>query len=357
VADVLIIDDEEALRRSTERLLGGWGYSYRGAADGASARELLQKESYSVALLDINMPGESGIDLLAHIRSHHPATAVVMLTGQDDPRLATHAIEIGAYGYLVKPAKATELLVGVANALLRRGLEADTRRAMERLQTKVEERTGELLEALHNLERTETTVLASRTEAVMKLARVVEFRDEDTWKHVDRMSHLCGLLAMRLEVPDDRCEVLQLASQLHDIGKVAVPDAVLLKPGKLTPEEFTVIQGHAEAGHQMLSDSESDLLQLGAIIAWTHHERWDGRGYPRGLSAEQIPLEGRIAAVADVYDALTSHRVYRPAFATVTAVEMMDADAGTHFDPKVLDAFHAAAADIDKLQDSYGTDA
>ncbi len=146
---------------------------------------------------------------------------------------------------------------------------------------------------------------------------------------------------------------MRLASQLHDVGKVAVPDSILLKPGKLTPEEFEVIKGHAETGYEMLAGSSSEVVQLGAQIARTHHERWDGGGYPRGLLGEEIPTEGRIAAVADVFDALTSDRVYRPALPVKSAIQMMREESGRHFDPELLDAFFGARSEIDAIRHAY----
>jgi cyclic di-GMP phosphodiesterase len=276
-----------------------------------------------------------------------------MVAGEDSPKLAMTAIEQGAYGYLVKPVKTGELLINVANALHRRRLELDNGRLVQRLQATVDDRSHELEEALRDLELSETKVWVSQAETIFRLARLVEFRDEETGHHLHRMSSYCGILARGTGFSEQRCELVRLASQLHDVGKVAVPDSILLKHGKLTPEEFEVVKGHAETGFQMLSGGASEVVQLGALIARTHHERWDGSGYPRGLAGNDIPAEGRIAAVADVFDALTSDRVYRPALPVKSAIEMMRDERGHHFDPELLDAFLLALPEIEAIRQAY----
>ncbi len=351
--ELLIVDDDEALRRWEERVVRDQGYSCDSAGDASAVREQLRKGSYKLALLDVNMPGESGIELLAHIRRAHPEVAVLMVTGEDSTELAMKAIEQGAYGYLIKPVAAGELLINVANALHRRRGELQNQRLLQRLQATVDERDSKLEEALQDLELSETKVWVSQAETIFRLARIVEFRDEETGQHLHRMSSYCEILARLMGYDEQRCELVRLASQLHDVGKVAVPDSILLKRGKLTPEEFEVIKGHAETGFQMLSGSASEVVQMGALIARTHHEHWDGNGYPRGLAGEDIPLEGRIAAVADVFDALTSDRVYRSALPVKSATEMMREERGSHFDPELLDKFFDGLPEIEAIRRAY----
>jgi len=353
VPELLIVDDDEALRRWEERVICERGYSCDSAGDADDARGHLLRSVYQLVLLDVNMPGETGMELLNHIRSNHPAVAVVMLTGEDDLKLAMTAIEQGAYGYMVKPVGSGELLINVANALHRRRRELENRRLVQRLRATVDERSHELDEALQDLELSETKVWVSQAETIFRLARLVEFRDEETGHHLHRMSSYCELLGRRMGFSEERCELVRLASQLHDVGKVAIPDSILLKRGKLTTEEFEVIKGHAEIGFQMLGGSASEVVQLGALIARTHHERWDGGGYPRGLAGEEIPIEGRIAAVADVFDALTSDRVYRSALPLKSAIEMMQDERSCHFDPELLRMFLAARPEIEAIRQAY----
>lgn len=200
------------------------------------------------------------------------------------------------------------------------------------LQSELNERGEDLRRALSELE-------IAQAETVRRLSMAVEFRDEDTGAHIERIGRFSTLLARAIGMPPEFCRRMSHAAPLHDVGKVAIPDAILLKPGSLTPEERAIVETHAEEGHRLLRGSSSSILDMGAAIALSHHERWDGGGYPRGLNAENIPIEGRIVAIADVFDALTSHRVYRDAFSVVQAREMMLAEAGKHFDPVLLQAF------------------
>ena len=200
------------------------------------------------------------------------------------------------------------------------------------LQVEVDERNDDLRRALSELE-------IAQAETVRRLSMAVEFRDEDTGAHIERIGRFSTLLAEAIGMSPEFCRRIGHAAPLHDVGKVAIPDAILLKPGPLTDEERAIVETHAEEGHRLLRGSSSSILDMGATIALSHHERWDGDGYPRGLSAEKIPIEGRIVAIADVFDALTSHRVYRRAFSVEKAVEMMLEEADRHFDPVLLHKF------------------
>jgi putative two-component system response regulator len=354
IAELLIVDDNEPLRRWAERVVRDGGYACDGAGSAADARECLEHTAYSLVLLDVNMPDESGMELLSRIRSSHPGTVVVMITGEDDPKLAMTAIEHGAYGYMVKPLRSGELLITVANALYRRRREHESQRLMRSLEDAVDDRSEKLEAALRDLRLSENKVFVAQAETILRLARIVEFRDDATGHHVQRMSSYCEILARQLGLPEHHCELLRLSSQLHDVGKVAIHDSILCKPGMLTAPEQVVMQTHAEIGYEMLAGSTSEVVQMGALISRTHHERWDGNGYPRGLAGEGIPREGRIAAVADVFDALTSDRVYRPAFPIRLAVDKMQAERGSHFDPAVLDAFMAALPKVEAIRQAYG---
>jgi HD-GYP domain-containing protein (c-di-GMP phosphodiesterase class II) len=211
------------------------------------------------------------------------------------------------------------------------------------IQSELDQRGDDLRRALSELE-------IAQAETVRRLSMAVEFRDEDTGAHIERIGRFSTLLAQAIGMPAEFCRRIAHAAPLHDVGKVAIPDAILLKPGSLTPEERAIVETHAEEGHRLLRGSSSSILDMGATIALSHHERWDGGGYPRGAAAEKIPIEGRIVAIADVFDALTSHRVYRDAFSVEQAREMMLAESGKHFDPVLLQAFM-------EVLDSSGVDA
>jgi putative two-component system response regulator len=264
-----------------------------------------------------------------------------MVTGEDNPELAEHAFEMGAYGYLVKPYRRGDLLITVSNAMRRRRLEQQTRIYQRELEQDVLVKTLETEHMRQLLRRSEESLERSRLETVHKLSLAVEMRDQVTGHHLSRMGAYCEQLGTRLELSGEVCDSLALAGQMHDIGKIAVPDHILLKSGPLTGDERTQMQTHAEVGRQILQGSESPLLQLAESIAWTHHEKIDGSGYPRGLRGDEIPIEGRVAAVADVFDALTRNRPYRVAMPLAKATAIMGEGRGTQFDADVLDVFMA----------------
>jgi response regulator RpfG family c-di-GMP phosphodiesterase len=210
-----------------------------------------------------------------------------------------------------------------------------------------------LRETIEDLERSETALEHSQEETIMRLSMAVERRDQETGDHIERMGRYCSLLATKLGWDEGRCELLRIAAPLHDVGKIAIPDSILLKPGALNPTERVEIERHAEIGHEILAGSDSPLLDLAARIALSHHEHWDGGGYPNGLIGEEIPIEGRMAAIADVFDALTSDRVYRPAMTVERALAIMSEGRGAHFDPTLLDTFFDSIVEVLLIRDGH----
>jgi putative two-component system response regulator len=329
---VLVVEDDEHVGRMLRQMLEGHGYTCAVARNATEGGRLLDELDPELVLCDVNLPGASGLDLVRHATAAHPDTAIVMVSGLDDPRIAEQALTQGAYGYIIKPFTPNELLIGMANALRRRNLEIESRARHEALEEIVRARTAALR--------------ASHEETIRRLASAAEFRDEATGRHIERMSRICELLAHKAGLGRERCELVRIASPLHDVGKIGIPDRILLKPGSLTSAEWDVMRRHTEIGRDLLGGAGAELLDLAALIAWTHHEKVDGSGYPRGLAGRTIPLEGRIAAVADVFDALTSERVYRPAVPMDEALETMRAGRGTHFDAEVLDLFLDGLDDV-----------
>jgi len=322
---ILCVDDDAAVLRLIARILEPLGYECVGATTIEQARAQLARRDFPLVLCDIAIGGDSGLELLDELAGRSPDVATMMVTGRDDPELADTAIVWGAYGYLTKPFSASKLRIDVANALHRRSLELERRDYGARLEATVRQRTAELRRAYE--------------ETVLRLSRAIEARDDETGAHVERVGRYAHDLALALGAEPDWAAQLQLATPLHDAGKIAIRDAILRKPALYTQEERQEMEGHAEAGRLMLCGSGSELLELAATVAWTHHERWDGSGYPRGLRGDEIPLAGRIVAVADVFDALTSDRPYRTALDMGRAAVQIASGAGTLFDPAVVDAF------------------
>jgi putative two-component system response regulator len=349
---ILIVDDEEQIRTLLARLLGAQGYECLTAEDAAAGRRVLKETPVALVLSDVNMPGESGIDFTREVLVQYPDTAVVMVTGMDDRRYADVAIELGAYGYVLKPFKPNELIINVGNALRRRALEIENRGHREQLEQTVLDRTAALRDTIAQLETNEIELGRLREETIRRLSSAAEFRSQETGEHIVRMSLYCSLLAQLADLDPKRAEMIRIASPMHDVGKIGIPDSILLKPGSLTHEERKIMEGHAEMGYRILAGSEVELLDLAAVMALTHHERIDGAGYPRGLAGNAIPIEGRIAAVADVFDALTSDRVYRPAFEPEVARAMMEEGRGTQFDADLLDLFFGSFSDVVEIRRS-----
>ncbi len=426
----------------------GRHYECEFASSVSQAREKLLSGTFHLALCDIQMPGESGLVLAEEIIRDRPQTAVVLITGEDDPEVAEHAFSFGVHGYLVKPFWPGQLRITTMNALRRHELElaqkAHSKTLEARLQKLMDQapvpiyikdrdgryilanqvanevaglHSGDLVgltdeaimspEGAHHAQLTDAVVLergetyaaeetivvggeeaafltvkfpyiddqgevigvtgisaditaqkqaerlhqdlaavqkkaiedlrASRQETVERLAKAIELRDASTGQHVSRMAIISAFLGSQLGLDADRVALLRSAAPMHDVGKIATPDEILNKPGSLSAAEREEMERHTVTGHEILSNSESKLLQIAATIALTHHEYFDGRGYPKGLAGDAIPFEGRIAAVADVFDALLSDRCYRPRYAVGEAVRMMKEGRGTHFDPRIVD--------------------
>jgi PAS domain S-box-containing protein len=444
---ILATDDRPEVLRLIERTLQG-RFECEFAGGVEEARGKLKGVEFDLALCDIQMPGESGLTLAKEVIQEHPRTAVVLVTGEDNPEIAEEAFGFGVHGYLVKPFWPGQLMITAMNALRRRDLEiaadahskaledrlqmlmdrapvpiyikdrerryllanrvahevagmaageligrrdADfmspeaervvaesdrrilnaggTHQAEETLMVGGEERTyfsvkfpfvdesGQIAgisgistditgkkqaerlreELARSQERAIEELRASRQETVERLAKALEMHDADTGRHVNRMASVAAFLAHRLGLERDWVLLLRAAAPMHDVGKVATPDGILRKEGPLDDDEREEMQRHTTVGYQILADSGSELLRLAATVSLTHHERWDGTGYPQGLAGEEIPIEGRITAVADVFDALLSDRCYRSALSVEDAVEVMAAGRGTHFDPRIVD--------------------
>ena len=336
-AHILTVDDDKHVRNLIALILEDAGYRCTGAASAKDAWAHLREHDFELVLCDVRMPGQSGLELARHIVAEHPDTAVVMVTGLDDAGIGQGALAFGAYGYVVKPFRQTDLLLNVENALRRRQQEMLSRRERDILERSLEEQAAELKEAMLSIRDSARSQRLSGEDTVRRLSRAIEFRSRETWQHIERMGELSGLLARRLGFDTTYVNMIRAAAPMHDVGKVAVPDAVLLKPGPLDQQERAHMQNHTVIGHDVLSGSDTKVIQLAASIALTHHERFDGKGYPAGIAGRDIPVEGRIAAVADVFDALTSDRVYRDALPIDRALGLIEEGSGSQFDPQIAE--------------------
>lgn len=327
-ARILLVDDDESNTVLLERhlLRSGWPH-VRSVADPTEALPAFRTFCPDVVLLDLRMAPIDGLQVLSQIQREIPEghyLPVLMLTGGAEAKVKQRALEAGVADFISKDVEPIELVLRLQNALRTRWLYEQIRHQNERLEQQVEARTQELR--------------AAQREILERLALAAEFRDDETGAHTRRVGELAAQIADRLGLPSEYVKAIASAALLHDLGKIGVPDTILLKPGPLTSEEMSLLRTHTLIGEQILSGCQERVLALAKEIALTHHERWDGNGYPYGLAGEAIPLCGRIVSVADAFDAMTHDRPYRKAAPVSSAVEELRRSSGSQFDPRVVEA-------------------
>ncbi len=349
---VMIVDDEPVIISVTQKYLRQAGYEkFITTSEPREAIHLVRSKHPDVIVLDVSMPHVSGLHILEVIRGdrglHH--LPVIVLTASEDEQVKQRALELGATDFLLKPIKPTELVPRIRSALVIKAHHDQMAEYSARLDLEVRYRTAELAE--------------SRRELIHVLATAAEYRDEETGNHVLRVGRYAGIIARQLRFSPRRAELIEQAAVLHDVGKIGITDAILYKPGKLAADEIAIMQKHCQYGRNILNgipasgtkqrqlvakplESQSPILRLASTIANSHHERWDGSGYPQGLAGEAIPIEGRITAVADVFDALSSRRPYKAPMPLDRCFDSLEEGRAKHFDPKVLDAFFAGIDDV-----------
>jgi putative nucleotidyltransferase with HDIG domain len=329
---LLIVDDDPTVREVIATLLAEEGYACSAASTADSALALVATDDFHVVLSDVKMPGRDGLWLLDQLRQYHPSTPVIVLTAYGDTEAAVDCLRRGAADYLLKPPRPTDLVRAIERALARRRLDIARQRYKESLEERVEEKTSELSRALHELEGSYSSTLSA-------LVAALDAREQETGDHSQRVVRYSLAIADRLGVaPEDRAHLAR-GALLHDIGKVGVPDAILLKPGGLTTDEWIEMRRHPQVGWNILRAIA--FLHPAAELVLSHHERWDGNGYPNRLRGEKIPLGARIFAIADTLDAMTSDRPYRKRTTLACARKEIARCAGTQFDPLCVEAFLA----------------
>ncbi len=322
MANILIVDDEKPIRILLNQILQAEGHNCSLAADSTEAREHLKSQNYELILCDINMPRETGLEFLKAISPKYEDTASIMITAIDDPMVAKTAIEAGCYDYITKPVERNRVVIGVTSALHRRELEITNRDYRNNLKQMVKERTLKLRKALDGIIHT--------------MALTVETRDPYTAGHQTRVAKLSSAIAKEMRLEEDQIEGVHMAGIIHDLGKISVPAEILSKPSRLTETEFSLIKEHPQVGYNILKNIEFPWPIAKMVLQ--HHERMDGSGYPQGLTGEDILMEARILTVADVVEAMASHRPYRPALGINVALEEITKNKGVFYDPDVVDA-------------------
>lgn len=328
-ARFLIVDDEPANVSVLSQMLEAWDATQIASTNNpCSTLDLLYSFRPDIILLDLMMPRMDGFEVMKNLAPHIASDdflPILILTADTTDQTKRQALQGGATDFLTKPFDAVELSLRVHNLLTRRFLHRNLRDQNRVLDQKVQERTEQLEQA--------------ELDTIECLALAAEFRDDDTGQHTRRVGNTAALIARALGLDEERATLIQRAAPLHDVGKIGIADNILLKPGKLTSDEFEVMKTHALIGSEIMARHHTPLLQLASNIARTHHEKWNGQGYPHGLAGEAIPIEGRIVAVADVFDALTHERPYKAAWSVDEALAEISKQSGAQFDPEVVDVF------------------
>lgn len=340
---ILVVDDNPANVLLLEQLLEEEGYdNVLSTTDSREVVEIYQNQTVDMILLDIRMPFMNGIEVMQALKKNvgnDDYLPILVLTAQTDMETRQAALAAGARDFLTKPFQPWEVFQRIHNLLETRFFYYNQRLRADDLEIEVQNRTKEI----HR----------TQLEVVRRLGRAGEYRDNETGAHVVRMSKSCHLLALKAGLGEQFADLILQASTMHDVGKIGIPDRILLKPGRLTPEERIIMESHVEIGMDIIGNFDSGMLIMARSIAATHHEKWDGSGYPNGVSGTDIPIEGRIAAICDVFDALTSTRPYKEAWPLEKAVSFLKDNAGSHFDPALVEQFIEIIPDITSLRVEY----
>ncbi len=353
-ARVLVVDDDRAVRAAIAKALDRFGHQVLQARNGREAMQRL-REGVDLILLDVAMPEMDGFTFLARLRSHPEwgRVPVIMVTGLAGTYDRLRAVRAGANDFISKPFDLAELKVRTDAQLSLKAAADAVQRYSEELERRVLERTRALAEALKREEIARARLRDAHLDTIRRLVLAAEFKDRATAAHIERIGRFSEVLGRAMGMPGEEVAVLSPACSMHDIGKIGIPDVILGKQGPLNRRERHTMQSHTVIGARILQGSLSPVLRMGTSIALTHHERWDGAGYPQGLAGEAIPLPGRICAVADVFDALTTERPYRRALDNDLVLDQMRVEEGGHFDPTALRALLRNREEIEEIQRTH----
>ncbi len=352
---IMVCDDDEMGRSLLSKFLNRLGYEVFEAFDGLNCLETVKDANPDIILLDIQMPRMDGLQTAEKLKSNAETQMIpiVIVSSHSDLDQRVKALEIGVDDFLAKPVDRTELRARVQSLLKVKAYNDHMRHYQKLLEEEVTRRTLQLREAFEELKATSEKLKRASRDTVIRLSQAAEYKDEDTGSHIQRMGYYSASIAEKMGLIGEESEAILYAAPMHDIGKIGIPDRILLKPGKLDPDEWEIMKQHTVIGGRLLNGSDSYLINMAETIAMTHHEKWDGSGYPNGIAGNDIPIVGRITAIADVFDALTSKRPYKDAFSVEKSFQIIRESSGTHFDPKVVEAFFAVQKEIREIREGW----
>jgi cyclic di-GMP phosphodiesterase len=351
---ILVADDDEMIRTLHAEFVRGFGYEVEVAADGIEAIAKIGL-GVDLVLTDAHMPNMDGFEVARRIRENRSPDElpIVMVTSLEAREDRLRAYEAGINDFINKPVDHTELRLRLKWLLELKSAQDQLRRSKETLESTVELRTRELRHALEEVTRAQREVQAGHLDTIRRLTLAAEYKDHDTAGHIERIGRYSQIVGMAMHMQPGLVDLLLHAAPMHDVGKLGIPDSILLKPGPLDAEERAIMDTHTTIGAQILAGSTSPVIQLGERVALTHHEKWNGTGYPHGLAGDAIPLEARICTVVDFFDALTMDRPYRKAVPNDQVVEMILSETGTSFDPAIIEIFVEVRGEIEAIQAEY----
>ena len=348
---ILVVDDQPQNIELLEAYLFPQGYEIVTATNGEEALGKLSGNQIDLILLDVMMPGMDGFEVIRRVRQDdtHRLLPIILVTALRETEDRVKGIEAGCDDFISKPIEKMELLARVGSLLKVKAYNDLLSNYRKELESDVKTRTAELKQALEKIK-------ATSLETIYRLSMASEYKDTDTGTHIKRMSRYSAAIARRMGLDTSTVETILYSAPMHDLGKIGIPDHILLKPAMLDPAEWEIMKQHSVIGAKILKNSDAAFIRLGEIIAYSHHEKWDGSGYPRGLKGTEIPIAGRITAIADVFDALTSKRPYKEPFSVEKSLAIIREGRGSHFDPDVVNAFFGIQDKILTIKEQYGDD-
>jgi putative two-component system response regulator len=352
---ILVVEDDAMNNRLLTKILTQMGYKVESAFDGISGLEKVESSPPDLILLDLNLPRMDGYEVARRLKQDEKTKIIpiVVVSAFSEVENRIKALQAGADDFLSKPIDQVELRARVQSLLKVKMFNDHMVNYQKILKVEVDQRTQQLLQAYDELKDASEKIKKASLDTTIRLVQASECKDEDTGSHIKRIGYYAAAIAQAMALPSQDIEIILFAAPMHDIGKIGIPDRILLKPGKLDAEEWTTMKMHTVIGGRILTNADTYVLQMAEQIALTHHERWDGTGYPRGLTGSHIPIWGRITSICDVFDALTTNRPYKKAFPIEQSLEILKNERGSSFDPEVSDVFFSIQEKIFSIRRDY----